>query len=150
MDVSNMSSVHGRRGAVLAVLAVLAVAALSTSTLVTPAGAQALPTATAAARCFEDGLGVVEVTFVDPTDSWSHHFLIDGEEAAAVTGGEDTYWVIVPGDGTYDVAITAETIEEQPAEILSTEITIDCDIDPAPTAPPTDDAAATRPLRFTG
>ena len=148
-DMSDRNAAHAVRGAVSTVLAVIA---LLTGVLVTPAGAQALPTATAGARCFRDGPGVVEVTSVDPTARWSHRFLIDGEEANAVTGGQDTYWVLVPGDGTYDLVVTAETAETvgEPVEILSAEVTVDCDVEPTTTDPRMDDGDAARGLSFTG
>lgn len=161
MDISNMTSTRALRSAVSAVVAVVA---LFAGVLVTPAGAQAPPTGTAEVRCFPEGTSVVVVTLTEPAVGWRLRFLIDGVEANTLTGGEATYWVLPPGNGTFDLVVTAETIDEVPVEVLSTEITIDCAIEstttvvppppstgpPVTTAPQVADRSAARGLSFTG
>lgn len=158
MDMSNMRSARGLRGAVSAVLVV---AALFTSVLVTPAGAQAPPTATAEGRCFDDGVGWIVVT-VDDAAGWAFTFFLDGEEEKRVIApGPWTYAIGGLEDGTYALVVSAEMVGVEPFEVLSAEVTVDCDEDPPPTTAPTEttapstapeaaDRSASRPLSFTG
>ncbi len=150
MDISNMTSTRVLRSAVSAVSAVLAVAALLTGVLVTPAGAQAPPTATATTECFDDGVGWIVVT-VDDAAGWVFRFFLDGEEEKRVIApGPWTYAIGGLEDRTYALTVTAESTEVEPFEILSTEVTVDCEVAPTTTDPRVDDGDAARGLSFTG
>ena len=144
----------------------LAVAAVAAGTivgglLVAPAGAQTEPSATAEATCV-DGVGVIEVTITDPTESYDFYVFIDDElVASAVEPGVTT----VDGleDGTYAVGVDGIFSELDPIDVLTTDVTVECAAAPtttttappttAPPAPAAAPATAARPaasLEFTG
>ncbi len=144
-------------------LAVAAVAAgaLVGGLLVAPAGAQTGPSATAVATCV-DGVGGIEVTITDPTESFVFDVFIDDELVAEEV---DPGVVGMAGleNGTYEVGVDGLEVDEDPVDVLTTEVTVDCAAAPTTTttappttaapAPATAPAAASRPaasLEFTG